>query len=148
MKSIEKKIEDVAINQKIGLWRSHPSFFYVSLFFTFESLMIFWIFFFYPTQVESYQNLFQILPQLLFSLFYLAGGAIVTGALISRYHVFLRVGALLLLIPNMMMVSNFILLAASGGIPALYIAASKWTLTCLMLILMMREPFVNPSSAR
>lgn len=147
-KSLEKKIERVVIKKRIGLWRTHPSFFYVAFFFTVESILSFFVFVSNRTQIDSYSNLFNVLPQNLFALMYLFGGSVVIYALASRKHIVLRPGALILLIPNMMMVTNFLILAFSNGTPGLYIAASKWTLTCLMLILMLVEPFVNPNSAR
>ena len=148
MEKIEEQLQKVAKRKRIGLWRTHPSLFFVSLYIMAEAIASFFIFRLQEVNIASYSNLFIYIPQWLYSSIFLLGGAILLFALATRLHVWLRVGALILLVPNIMMVTNFIVLAIDNEQTGLIIACFKWGLDCLMLLLMTREPFVNPLSAR
>lgn len=143
-----KDIERYATKKKIGLWRTHPSLFFVTLFYILEGAFLGGFFFFERNQTGVYSNLFDYMPQGIYAVFFALSSLILATALLSRKHMLVRVGAGIQLVPNTMMVVNFIFLVFTTGSIGLIAAVFKWGLTCLMLGLMMFEPFVNPNSAR
>jgi len=145
---LTKTIEQYAVRKRIGLWRTHPSFFFVSLFYFFEGLVVGSLFTFDNSTTIAYKDLFRYIPEDVFGFLFIIGALVIGFALISRRHVWLRIGAGIMLIPNMMMVANFLFLSFSFYGVAIIVATFKWGLTCIMLGLMMFEPFVNPNSAR
>lgn len=147
-KRLTKSLEDYAVRRKIGLWRTHPSFFFVALFYVLEGLVVGSLFIFDGSTTNVYQNLFKYIPEDLFGSFFLIGVLILIFALLSRKHIWLRVGVGVLLIPNMMMIANFLLLITNTYSGGLLVATFKWGLTCLMLFEMLYEPFVDPNNAR
>ena len=147
-KALDKTIAQVAKAKKIGLWRTHPSFFWVAVYFIVSSAISAVAFMSSETAIGSYKNLFDYVPHQIYASIFIVGALLILIGLLAKAHAFLGVGAAVLLVPNVMMVTNFVLLVFTDGPIGLLVAISKWGLSCLMLILMLREPFINPLSAR
>lgn len=145
---IEQQLNTIAQRQKIGLWRTHPAFFWLVLYFIIDSFVVSGVLLADPVQSAIYENLFVYMPQPVYALLFFSGGVVFLAGLLLRQHALIRVGAAINLVPNMMMITNFVLLLAGDGSPSLIIASFKWGLACLALLLMLKEPFVNPLSAR
>jgi len=145
---VEKQIERIAANRNLGLWRTHPSFFYLSVYVAIDAFISSVSFFSRENNIGSYANLFEVVPQPIYAAMFAVVFTLMTFALVTKRNNLIRIAVSLNLIPLSMMVMNFILLAVDTGQIGLFVAASKWGIAAALSFLMLREPFVNPLSAR
>ena len=66
-KAITRELEKVARAKKIGLWRTHPSFFFVALYYLVEGAILAGVFFSQEIVSPAYTSLFEYFPQPLFA---------------------------------------------------------------------------------
>ena len=150
MKRIETKLEKIAKSQKVGLWRSHPSFFWLMLGLTIENFIVGAALVFSGRQYFAgigYDPVFEFVPTTAIGLMFLTSAILMTIAFVTRRSILVKIAVPFALVPTVMFVTAFVFLTINNRFFSIT-AVTKWTFVAIVYARALSEPFVNPNSAR
>ena len=150
MPDIENRLARLAQEQKLGLWRTHPSFFWLAFFLMVENFVFAHLFLVSGRRYASsvaYDKAFDYLPTWGYGALFLISATLMATAFITKKHYLVRIGATFALIPTAMLTMALVYGFTNNtfsSIPAI----TKWMLPCILYMRMLKEPFTNILAAK